>query len=344
MLNVTNSYCIVNNINIEIWRQFVDQHPQGNIFHTPEMFQVFAQAKNYQPTLWAVVNNTNDHFPLALMLPVEVTLMNGLLSRLTSRSILYGSVLCIPNSQGRQALDVLLKAYQQKIKGKALFTELRNLSNLSDFHPVLEKNGFVYEKHLNYLIDIDRPFEEVLQSVGSRTRKKIRKGLRDNLVQVAEVIDRCELDLWYETLKKSFQYAKIPLADHSLFEATFDLLPPKGMAKFLLAKVNGAAAACSLELLYKDTIYGWYGGVDRDYNKYYPNEMLMWHILEWGAKNGYKVYDFGGAGSPDEDYGVREFKAKFKGELVCFGRYTYVHSALLLRLSELGYKVYRQLL
>lgn len=68
------------------------------------MFQVFAQTKNYQPTLWAVVDNTDGHFPLVLMLPVEVKLMNGLLSKLTTRSILYGSVVCVPNPQGRQAL------------------------------------------------------------------------------------------------------------------------------------------------------------------------------------------------------------------------------------------------
>jgi hypothetical protein len=145
---------------------------------------------------------------------------------------------------------MLLKAYQQEIKDKVLFTELRNLSDLSDLDPILARNGFVYKKHLNYLIDIDRPVGGILQGVSSRTRKKIRKGLRDNLVQVTEVIDRRKLDHWYEILKKSFKHAQIPLADHSLFEAAFDVLYPKGMAKFLLAKIKGATAACALELLY----------------------------------------------------------------------------------------------
>ena len=332
---------IVRTLDKKSWQNFIDDQPASNIFHTPEMFQVFSLARGYQPTLWAVVNGNEQ--VLALLPPVQVTIAGGFVSQLTSRSILYGSVLCTPNSQGKQALDLLFKAYQQEIKGKVLFTELRNLSDLSDLHPLLEKNGFVYEEHLNYLIDIGRPVEQILQGIGSRTRKKIRKGLRDNLVQVTEVINRSELNHWYEILKKSFQHAQIPLADRSLFEATFDVLHPNGMAKFLLAKVNGATAACSLELPYKDTIYGWYGGVDRSYSNYFPNEMLMWHILEWGANNGYSVYDFGGAGKPDEDYGVRDFKAKFNGELVCFGRHTYVHSPSLLRLSEFGYKLYRQI-
>ena len=340
--NEIKRFEVVNTLNITTWRQFVDQHPQGNIFHSPEMFQVFAQAKGYKPSLWAVIDDNKS--VLALALPVQVTLMGGrILRQLTTRSILYGSVLCNPSPHGKQALETVLNAYQYEIKDKALFSELRNLSDLSNLHPVLERNGFIYEEHLNYLIDIGHPVEEVLQNIGKRTRKAIRKGIRNGLIQVTEVKDRSELENWYETLKKSYRYAQVPVADRSLFEATFDVLHPKGMAKFLLAKANGATAACSLELLYRDTIYGWYGGVDRNYSDYYPNEMLMWHILEWGAKNGYKVYDFGGAGSPDEDYGVRDFKAKFNGELVCFGRYTYVHSPSLLRLSELGYKLYRQL-
>jgi lipid II:glycine glycyltransferase (peptidoglycan interpeptide bridge formation enzyme) len=49
----------------------------------------------------------------------------------------------------------------------------------------------------------------------------------------------------------------------------------------------------------------------------------------------------GGAGNPDEEYGVPNFKAKFGGELVSFGRNICVHKPLLLCLSKLGYRIYR---
>jgi len=78
--------------------------------------------------------------------------------------------------------------------------------------------------------------------------------------------------------------------------------------------------------------------VDRDFSSYVPNEILTWHILEWGAENGYHLCDFGGAGRSDEDYGVRDFKSKFGGELVCYGRNIYVHFPFLLCLSKLGYR------
>lgn len=62
---------------------------------------------------------------------------------------------------------------------------------------------------------------------------------------------------------------------------------------------------------------------------------------EMGVGNGYRLYDFG-TGRPDVEYGVRDFKAKFGGELVCYGRNTCVHAPRLLWLSERGYRLVRR--
>lgn len=332
---------VVHELAEETWRQFLNGHPAANIFHTPEMFKVFAQTKGHQPQFWAVVDEMDT--VLALFLPVQVTLIGGIFRRVTTRAIAYGSILCVPEAEGQRALALLLQAYRQDAGNIALFTELRNLHNLTDCQPVLNEHGFVYENHLDYLINLDLPVEQLLQNIGQRTRKRIRKGLRDKDVRITEVTTPAELDHWYTTLEKTYTYAHVPLADKSMFAAAFKELYPKGMAKFFLAQVNGITAACSVELPYKDKIYGWYGGTDRAFSQYNPNEMLMWHVLEWGAANGYKVYDFGGAGKPEEEYGVRDFKAKFGGELVCFGRNTCVHAPSLLKLSTQGYRIYRQL-
>jgi lipid II:glycine glycyltransferase (peptidoglycan interpeptide bridge formation enzyme) len=237
---------------------------------------------------------------------------------------------------------MLLQTHKLEAKDTALFTELRNLSDLSDLQSALNDSGFTYEDHLNYLVDLDRSPEAVLQSIGKRTRKKIRRALRRGKVIIEEVDRREQVSLCYELLQKTYAAAQVPLADWSLFEAAFDVLYPRGMVKFLLARVSDSYVAGSVELAYKDTIYGWYGGMDRAYSDYIPNELLLWHIFQWGAENGYRVYDFGGAGKPDEEYGVRDFKAKFGGELVCYGRNTCVHAPRLLWLSEQGYRLMRR--
>ena len=331
---------VVRTLSEEAWQSFVAEQPQANIFHTPEMFQLFGRAKGYHPTLWAAVDG--DGQPLALLLPVQVTLMGGLARWLTTRAVAYGSVLSAPGAEGNRALEALLQAYVQGADRSLLFTELRNLSDLSAVQPVLTTHGFMYEDHLNYLIDLDRPAEDLLQSFGRRTRKKIRRALREEAVAIRTVDRREDVAVCYELLRKSYAAAQVPLSDQTLFEAAFDVLYPRGMVRFLLAWIGSDCVAGSVELVFKDTIYGWYSGVDRDYSAYIPNELLMWHILEWGATNGYRLYDFGGAGRPDEEYGVREFKSKFGGELVCYGRNTCVHAPLRLAASQIGYQIYRK--
>ena len=58
----------------------------------------------------------------------------------------------------------------------------------------------------------------------------------------------------------------------------------------------------------------------------------------WGAENGYRLCNFGGAGKRDEEYGVRDFKAKFGGELICFARSTGSTTRLTFLLSGGGVK------
>jgi CelD/BcsL family acetyltransferase involved in cellulose biosynthesis len=324
-----------------IWRRFVAEHLGGSVFHTPEMFQVFARTKGHQPAMWAAVDSDGQRV-LALLLPVQITLIGGLLRRLTTRAVVYGSVLCEPGPAGTEALAVLLRTYVQEVGREVLFTELRNLSDLSPIQSTLTDCGFVYEGHLNYLIDLDRPVEEIMQGIGARTRKNIRRGLRRGEVVIEEIVTREQIPLCYGVLRKTYAAARVPLADYSLFEAAFDILYPRGMIRFVLARVGDAWAGTSVELLYKDIVYGWYGGVDREYSDYAPNELLMWHILQWSAEHGYRTYDFGGAGKPDEEYGVRDFKAKFGGELVSFGRNTYTHAPWMRWVSEQGYRLLRR--
>jgi len=323
------------------WRQFVNGQPLGNIFHTPEMFRVMGHAQGYTPDLWAAVDPAGG--VLVLFLPVLVTL-NRRLRYLTSRAIAYGSVLCDPSEEGQQALALLLQTYSRHAGRDLLFTELRNLSDQGGIQSILQQHGFLFEEHLNYLINLEGQEEDILQGIGSRTRKNIRRGLNRQDVTIKEISERDELQAGYRLLKETYQAAKVPLAHPSLFDAAYEILVPRGMARFTLALVEQNPAAVSMDLIYKNVLYGWYGGMDRCYSSFMPTEMITWDTLRWGAENGYNWYDFGGAGKPEEESGVRRFKAKFGGKLVNYGRNILVHAPLRMALSHRMYELVRRFL
>lgn len=336
------SISVVNSVPEDEWRQFVDRNPMGNIFHTPEMFAVFQNTKGYQPELWAA--RDDDKQLLVLFSPVRISVNNGPLRALTTFAVAYGSILCAQCDKASEGLRNLLNAYQKEARSRSVYTELRNCRPMDEYQPLLEQLRFDYEDHLNYIISLDGSPEAVFNNIGKRTQRNIKRGINQGRVTIEEVNDRSGIDTSYELLRKTYHLAQVPLADRSLFEAAYKLLHPKGMLRVTLAKVESTPVATSLELLYKDTIYGWYGGMDRAYGSYNPNELLMWDILRWGSENGYKNYDFGGAGKPDEGYGVRDFKAKFGGSLVCYGRYKWISRPVIFNLSKQLYSVYRRFL
>ena len=330
---------ILNTLDEEKWRDFVENHPDGNIFHTPEMFQVFSKVKGYKPEIWAALGDKQQI--LVLFLPVHIFLLNGILNRLTTRTNVFGGILMDHSPDAKKALIDLLKAYQQRSGKRSVFTEVRNMTSIDNYQPLLQDIGFAYEEQLNYIIDLMPTPEEVFNRIGKRTRKNIRNGRNKELVTIKTVEDHAGVLESYELLLKSYHNAQVPLSDLSLFTTAFDHLMPKGMIKIRTAMVEVSPAATSIELFYKELIFGWYGGMDRSFSAFIPNDLLMAHILESGSANGYRKYDFGGAGKSDKDYGVRDFKAKFGGDLVSYGRNTWIPHPSLFSLSNFGYEMIR---
>lgn len=191
---------IVQDLNPAQWRNFVDSHPQGNIFHTPEMFQVFSRIQKYSPSLWAAVDEKRGI--LAIFSSVQITLLDGVLAKFTTHAVAYGSVLWTPGPEGEEALEMLVQAYQKKIKRNVLFTELRNLSNLEAIQPFLRKHNFEYQDHLNYFIELQNSPEAMFQNIGQRTRKNIKRGLKKSEVVIKEATGQKHVDICYELLDR----------------------------------------------------------------------------------------------------------------------------------------------
>ena len=155
--------------------------------------------------------------------------------------------------------------------------------------------------------------------------------------------DKKNIPIFYDIIEETYKNARVPLADISLFESAFDILVPKNMAKYYIAKYKNTIIGARLVTIYKKVIFDWYAGALILYLPMYVNEALVWHILKEGASNGYRTFDFGGAGSPYKEYGVREFKRRFGGKLVNFGRYIKVYSPVKMKIAEEGFSIYRKL-
>lgn len=339
-LNMSENFKIASNVKKEQWSDFVATHIKGNIFQTPEMYEIYKNTKRYDPAVLAAVDE-NDNIQ-ALLLAHVIREFDGFLGSFSSRSIIQGDPLFVENEVGKEALKLLLQEYDKIAKEKALYTEIRNLHDNHSFRYSFDEMGYNYNDHLNFLVDLTKPKEDLWKGLSKKRRNDIKRAKKRG-VTIKEIEDKHFIPIFYDLIHETYKFAKLPLADISLFDSVFDSLVLKKRAKFLLAEYEDNYIGAILILIYKERIYDWYAGACRDYLRLCPNDLLAWHAIEWGSENGYHTFDFGGAGKPDEEYGVRDFKKQFGGKLVNFGRYTKVHSAKKLWIAEKGFVIYRRL-
>jgi lipid II:glycine glycyltransferase (peptidoglycan interpeptide bridge formation enzyme) len=321
------------------WNEFVSDHPYCNVFQTPEMREVYERTKNYEPITLAVVDDYGGI--LALMLAVVIREMGGVLGSFSARSVVQGGPLFADSEVGRKAVLSLIDKYNKIVRKRALYSEIRNIYDMSKSMLLFEQMGYVYEDHLNYLVNLDRPEEKIWMSLHRSMRKNIKRSQKEGVV-IQQATNKSHVKNFYGFLEDVYRNAKIPFEDMSHFEAIFDVLVPRGMAAVHLAEHDGVYIGGRVTLIYKRVMYAYSVGVPNKYKRLYPNALLNWEIMQWGLENGCHTFDFGGAGKPDKDYGVREFKRQFGGELVNYGRCKKIHSPVKMKVAEMGFEVYRR--
>jgi lipid II:glycine glycyltransferase (peptidoglycan interpeptide bridge formation enzyme) len=332
---------IFDQIEIEktVWSEFVDRHPKGNIFQTPEMFSVFRKTLNNEPVFIAGFDAGMAKMK-ALMVSVIQKNYSGFFGTLTARAISWGAPLIVDNNP--TIYDELLKSYNKQIQHRAIYSQFRNLFDMTDEMSSFSTNGFFCEDHLNILVNLEKSEEELWKDVYSKRRNEIRRAIREG-TKMREITSETEIREAYTILSDVYQRAKVPLHDWSMFKAAYDILHPKGMVKYFGAINQGKIIGTIVVLCYKDRVYDWYAGSRKEYLNKYPNDLLPWEVFLWAKNEGFKIFDFGGAGKPNIPYGVRDYKKKFGGQMVNYGRFQKTHKPVLMKLGQLGLKIWQKL-
>lgn len=316
------------------WSDFVVNHPFGNIFQSPEFYLINQNIKYHEST---VVFLEKENKLCGLLVAIILTEHSGFLGKFSARSIIIGGPLVIDNNP--LYFKEILQKYLIAIKGNVIYTQIRNLWDYSQQKEIFEDFGFKYEPHLNIQIDVSdkNKFEAKISKNKKRNfTKSQNKGLLfKELTTKTEISD--SIKLIHQTYKK----IGLPCPSSDFFISSFNKLYPINRIKVFGAILNDIIIGSRIELLYKDMIYDWYAGASIKESNKYPNDFLIYNILLWGHKQGFKIFDFGGAGKPNEEYGVRMHKLQFSDNLIEFGRFEYVHNRFLYELGKIGLKFYK---
>lgn len=334
---------ITDNFNKSQYNNFLSTTINASVFQTLEMAEVYSKYLDTDPLILVAIDKSNDEI-LASLLAKKIREKKGYLQSLSLHSTIRGGPIFKPTTDGIKAASLLLKEYNNRAnKWGPLYSRIYPLFDSPELIPVYEENGYKFSGWNNFIIDLKRPVEDVWSDISKSNRKNINNCIKSGVV-IEEIDDKKALRPFYSLLAQNYQSKGYPLEGLTFFEYVFEILYSKGMAKFFVAKYNDEYAAVRAVLIYKGVIYDWHTGSLEKYNSLKTNNLIVWHILKWGAENGYSTFDFGGGGEPEQlSEGWVEFKRRFGGALVSYGRFTKVHKANKLWIAKNGFRIYKQM-
>lgn len=320
---------------------FVEHHPAGNFFQSPDFFRLSDSVEEFDPFLW-VAQDENANI-IGTLLGVYQSNGTGLKSWLSRRLIIWGGPLVrteSPELLEEKVLEKLLAHIKKHAQKRAIYIEFRNFFDTTDLKEIFLKCGFSYNPHLNFLVKTDDE-EAVNQRMSANRRRQIRKSFKAG-GQIVEASSEEEVLAFYDILQQLYaEKVKKPLVGPDLFLNFWKY----SLGKFFLIKYNDEVVGGAMCPIYNGrVIYDWFRCGEISVTKgLHTGILAAWASIDYGLKNGFDHMDFMGAGRPDEEYGVRKFKAPFGGELVSFGRYEIIINKTMYEIGKLGLKVYQKI-
>ncbi len=339
------------------WQSLVEQSATATWFQTPEAYEFYASLpEEMTPFAFGVEEYEGDEAMrrsgdeakgrlVGVIVGYTTQENNPIKQLLTCRSIIIGGPL-LDEHISDEALSALLGAVAQCPASsliassphrltKPIYIESRNFHDYSKWRNVFEANGFAYQPHLNFHVDTSS-VEVVDKNLGKSRKRDIRTTIREGVTPVMQPTIE-QVREYYQILHTLYTTkVKTPLFSWHFFEQLYHT----ERARFILTeyqdRIIGGTVCVELP---NRALYEWFAcGEDGVYNHIYPSCYATYLGIQYAAESGCQIFDMMGAGKPDEAYGVRDFKAKFGGELVEHGRFLCIRKPLLYWIGKMGVK------
>jgi len=322
------------------WEEFITSHPDGTIFQSPDMYELFALTSRMKPLAVGVIDPEGGRLK-GILLGAVIREMKGPAGYFSARTVIYGGPLIDPNADHKDViLNSLLNELIRLAKNKSVFIQFRNFFDQTENLPLFTAKDFQMRDRLNLLVDTSNP-EMVRKHMSSTRLRQIKKGLESG-ARIIEPDHENQIDEFYDILFRLYRYkVKKPLPSRDFFLNFYHISKSNRLGIIRLVEFDGKIIGGIISPVTPGkTIYEWYVcGLDKTYREAYPSVLATWAAIDYAAKNNIPRFDFMGVGVPDRDYGVRDFKARFGGEMVNYGRFARINNKLIYTVSELGYNV-----
>ena len=200
------------------------------------------------------------------------------------------------------------------------YSDLKSELNQELVIKVFDNLGFKAEEKYTILIDLREDLKTLFKELKPESRNKVRRAEKDNIyIEEATNLEKIKIyhNIRSETLKRN-KLTPVPLKH---FLLNYEILVKAGEMKFFLSFSKDKIPVSGQMAFTKREVIRLAGVCVSDYaitNNLYGNDLMQWHLIEWGHNNGYKWLDFTGCEPYSKDkklQGIYNFKNRWGGKL-----------------------------
>jgi len=341
-----------NNIDRSEWSRLVQTSATGTWFQTPEAYEFFASMPELFVPFAVGVTGTPESDSGAMneetlrgVCVGYVTKEKNLIKQFfTRRAIIIGGP-ALADDATDEEVELLMNGVKEltseRMNGAPIYIETRNFNDYSRWKEAFKNARFGYQPHLNFHVDTSS-VEVVEANLGKSRKRDIKTSIRDGAF-IIEHPTAEQVREYYAILSNLYKTkVKTPLFPLSFFEA---LVQHKDGRLLLVAlpKEDGASEIIGGTVCVAQEgkcLYEWFVcGRDGEWKSIFPSSYATYAGIRYAAEHGMLRFDMMGAGTPDEAYGVRDFKARFGGKEVEHGRFLCVTKPWLYEIGKVGVKM-----
>ena len=289
------------------WNDLLRTHPDATFFHTSNWAKVLCDSYRYQPVYFTSINNDK----LSALIPVME--INSLFTGKRGASLPFTDQ-CEPLlNRSNRFHPFLEKIYQHGKKAGWKSVEFRGgQSHMGD--------NISYASYFIHTLNLSKDHQEIFSNFRDSTKRNIKKAAKSGVeIDIGTSLESLKAFYWLNCITRKRH--GLPPQPFSFFKSLYQHVFSKKKGIVVLASFQEKAIAGGIYFHFNDKAIYKYGASDPAWQRFRPNNRVMWEAIKYYNKKGFMTLNLGR--TETDNTGLLQFKRGWGGaeKIISYFRY-----------------------
>jgi hypothetical protein len=298
---------IINPTTYPDWDNLILSSKDYSFFHTSSWAKVLAESYNYNPLYFTIIENNR------LLCLIPLMEINSMLTGRRGVSLPFSDY-CQSICDNKESFCEIIK--NQICYGKESYWKYIEWRGDQTYFKESPPASF-YSLHI---IDLAKNENKILSSFRDSTKRNINKAYRKGInIRIGSSLGA--IKAYYRLHCITRKYHGLPSQPWSFFIKIHEhvLIKKKGIVVLGFYKNKPVAGAVCFHFGTRAIFK--YGACNRKYQKFRPNNLVMWKAIQWYKKNGFEKFSLGKTALTNS--GLLQYKEGWRGKKRIVNYYRY---------------------